>query len=112
MNNEVIVSLIKRGAPQTSDINEVTYTETSREVFAIQKSVRQSEFFQAAAIGFKPEITLEIFDFEYDGEELCAIGEEYYRIYRSYGIPNCDRMELYLTALAGEANEFAQFGEI
>ena len=110
MNNEVMISLIKRGEPLTSDINEVTYPETVRQIFAVQKSVRQSEFFQAAAMGFKPELTLEIFDFEYGGEELCAIGPERYRIYRTYDIPNSDRMELYLTALVGEANGFAEFG--
>lgn len=107
MNSDVMISLIKQSEPNVSDINEVTYAETATTVFAKKKSVRQSEFFQAAALGFKPDLTLEIYDFEYDGQELCELSGERYRIYRTYSIPGTDRTELYLTALGSEIHEFA-----
>lgn len=59
---------------QTQGVDEYgdpVITETSREVFCGEVSVGQSEFYQAHAVGLKPEIKLKLTDYlDYNGEEL------------------------------------------
>lgn len=102
MSNDVICTLIKKGKAEKDEYGNVVFPEKRTTVFAEKKSVRQSEFFQAAAVGFKPEIMLEIYSFEYHGEELCELDGERFNIYRTFEKPKSDRLELYLTALAGD----------
>lgn len=68
MYNEVIV-LIK----ETKTVNEygdAVKTTEEREVFAGLRSIGQSEFYQAEAVGMKPEIKFVLPDFmEYEGEQ-------------------------------------------
>lgn len=107
MCNDVFVALIKKGPSTTDSSGNAIFPELESSVYAEQKSVRQSEFFQAASVGFKPEMVLEVYSFEYKGEEICRIGENRYRIYRTYQIPDTDRTELYLTAIVGDTDAFA-----
>lgn len=107
MSNDIIITLIKKGASMRDEHGNAVYPETENTVFAVQKSVKQSEFFQAAAAGFKPDMVLEVYSFEYNGEELCEIGGDRYSVYRTYRIPNTDRLELYLTAIVGDTDAFA-----
>lgn len=52
-----------------------------REVPANKKSTRQSEFYQARAVGIKPEMTFEIFAGDYEEEpKLMFQGTTYYII--------------------------------
>jgi len=68
MYNDVIY-LIK----DTRTVNEygdMVTTQTERAVFAQVKSIGQSEFYQAAAVGLKPEIKFVIADYlDYDEEK-------------------------------------------
>lgn len=65
---------------------------SERMVFANKKSIKQSEFYQAQATGFKPELTFEIHISEYNGEsELRYINKDY-RIIRTY--ENGETLEL------------------
>jgi SPP1 family predicted phage head-tail adaptor len=107
MNRDTLVTLIKRGDSAVDEYGNPYYPETRRDVFAEKKSVRQTEFFQAFAVGFKPEIVLEIYDFDYKNEEFCELDGERFTIYRSYPIKNTDRVEIYLTAIVGDTNAFA-----
>lgn len=104
MSNDVICTLIKKGTADKDEYGNVVFSEKRTTIFAEKKSVRQSEFFQAAAVGFKPEVMLEVYSFEYHGEEFCEIDGERFNIYRTFEKPNSYRLELYLTALAGETN--------
>lgn len=104
MNSECIVTLISLKSCGTNDIGELLTEEVKRKVFAVKKSVSQSEFFQAAAAGFKPDIVLEISEFEYNGENYCEIAGQRYKIYRTFSSKDTERMELYLTAVVGETN--------
>lgn len=90
----------------TNEIGEPVFIEKKRQVFGIKKSVKQSEFFQAAARGFTPEIVVEINSFEYKNETICELEGQRFRIYRAYPIANSERVELYLTQLAGETDVF------
>ena len=110
MSNDVICTLIKKGKAEKDEYGNVVFPEKRTTVFAEKKSVRQSEFCQAAAVGFKPEIMLEIYSFEYHGEELCELDGERFNIYRTFEKPKSDRLELYLTALAGDFNGLTQLG--
>ena len=58
---------------ETTTVNkygDLINAETEREIFAEVKSIGQSEFYQAAAVGLKPEIKFVIADFlDYQGEK-------------------------------------------
>lgn len=55
-----------------------------RMVFANKKSVRQNEFYQAQALGLRPELMFEIRSFEYTGEEKLEFDDHEYSIIRTY----------------------------
>ena len=61
-----------------------TETETSRQVFANKKSIRQSEFYQAHMAGLNPELMFEIRSIEYQGEEKILYNGDAYRVIRTY----------------------------
>ncbi|MEK5415059.1 hypothetical protein [Paenibacillus sp. FSL L8-0708] len=64
-----------------------------RMVFANKKSVRQSEFYQAAAVGKKPEVVFEVQTIEYNDEPKLVFGEITYYITRTFS-KNAERTEL------------------
>lgn len=53
-------------------------------VFAEKKSIKQSEFYQAAAVGLKPEITFIIRTIEYEQETLLEYNLKPFTIIRTY----------------------------
>ena len=106
MNYDTVVTLIHEVPDGTDASGNAQFITLRRYVYAEKKAVRQSEFFQAAALGFKPEIVLEVHSFEYQNEELCELEGERYRIYRVYPLGKSERSELYLTAIAGDTNAF------
>jgi len=55
-----------------------------RMVYANKKGINQSEFYQAAAVGLKPEVRWEIRALEYQGEEHIRYNGEMYKIIRTY----------------------------
>ena len=108
MSNDILVTLIKKGASERDEHGNAVYPETKSTIYAEKKSVKQTEFFQAAAVGFKPEMMIEGYAFEYNGEELCEIDGNRYTIYRTYQRPKTDRIELYLTAIVGDTDGTAE----
>lgn len=107
MDRDTIVELVTKTDTQRNDYGEPIYSEKRKRIFAVKKAVRQSEFFQAAAAGFKPEIVLEVNSFEYNNEELCYLEGKCFKIYRAYPISRSERTELYLTDVVGESNVIA-----
>lgn len=84
-----IIKLIK----ETKTVNKYGNTisaSTERTIFAEVKSIRQDEFYQAQAVGLKPEIKFVIADFaDYEGEKKLKYApfggiEEVYTILRTY----------------------------
>lgn len=65
-------------------IGDVITTPIERKVLAHITSIKQSEFYQAQANGFKPEITFIIRSFEYKGEKLVRRNDKFYKILRTY----------------------------
>ncbi|WP_135553218.1 phage head closure protein [Paenibacillus cymbidii] len=58
--------------------------ETVRSVFANKKSARLSEFYQAHAVGLKPDTVFEIREIEYRDERKVKYGGVEYHIIRTY----------------------------
>ena len=57
---------------------------TERQVFADKQSVRQSEFYQAAATGLRPELMFVVRTIEYNGETRLKYNGKEYSIIRTY----------------------------
>lgn len=111
MNKDCLIHLVSTVEPSaeqnlTNDIGEPVEFESKRLVYGLKKAVRQTEFFQAAARGFKPEICVEVNSFEYQNEDICELEGQRFRIYRAYPLSNSERTELYLTQLVGESDVF------
>lgn len=76
--------------------------ETSRKVMADKFSVRQGEFYQAAANGLKLEAMFVVATVEYQGELHLACEGKRYKIARTYDRPD-ERTELICTGLVNTA---------
>jgi SPP1 family predicted phage head-tail adaptor len=71
-------------------------------IFAEEKSVRQSEFYQAAANGLRPEIVLEVNTFEYNGEPMLEYNGKTYDIIRTFKKDN-EKIELVCQGVVNNA---------
>lgn len=69
---------------ETIEYGEPIQSMEWREVFANKKSVRQSEFYQAANVGLKPELVFEIRSIEFNNDEKVRYGGKEYSIIRAY----------------------------
>ena len=76
-----------------AELGQMTETEVNFEiikdwiyaqVFVNKKSVRQSENYQAAAVGLKPELMFEIKSIEFDNQERLKYNDKIYEITRVY----------------------------
>ncbi len=59
-----------------------SYTKT--QVYANKKSIRQSEFYQAAATGLRPEYMFEVRTWDYTGQPKLEYESVTYNIIRTY----------------------------
>ena len=97
MRKDKIIYLI--GFTQSeNDISDTIKTPVLRETFAEKKSIRQSEFYQAAATDLKPELTFVVWTLEYNGESALKYEEKTYNIIRTFE-PNDKEMELICSGL-------------
>ncbi len=78
---------------------EVVNTWSWREVYANKKSVRQSEVYQAAVAGLKPELMFEVQSIEYEQEERVEFNGKLYEILRVYD--RGEVTELTVSAMTG-----------
>ena len=78
-------------------------TETKRTVYCTVKSIGMQEAYQAMGIGLNPELKIVLaHDFEYQGEPMCEICGQKYKILRTY-ITETDGIELTLQRVKGNA---------
>ena len=68
-------------------------------VYANKKSVRQSEVYQAAVAGLKPELMFEVQSIEYEQEERVEFNGKLYEILRVYD--RGEVTELTVSAMTG-----------
>ena len=84
-----VITLMKE-TNTVDSYGDTTQTFTERQVFAEVKSIGQSEFYQAEAVGLKPEIKFVIADFaDYQDEKQLKYTpyggvEEIYTVIRTY----------------------------
>ena len=78
-----IIDLVAITTAKDPDGFPVT-TETKRTVFADKKSVRQSEFYLAAAQNIRLELMFDVRSIDYAGETLLEYNGQRYKIIRTY----------------------------
>ncbi len=81
--------------------NKPYYIYERREVYCNTKGVKRSEFYQAQAQGYKPEICVEIKEQDYNRETHFEYNEVMYRIIRTYPVKN-EAIELICQSLVAE----------
>ena len=79
-----VINLISTSEGTNSLGDPIKIFVESENIFADKQSIRQSEFYQAAAVGLKPEITLVIRTIEYNQESLLKFNGKKYNIIRTY----------------------------
>lgn len=78
-----IIKLISSTETLT-DIGDRIPTETKIDVFAEKRSVRQNEFYQAQAVGLKPEIMFVARLADYNDQKELEYNAKAYSIIRTY----------------------------
>lgn len=78
-----VISLIGETFTENA-MGDTISTPSKREVFANKKSVRQSEFYQAASSGLRPELMFEIRYAEYNNEDILEYNGKQYAIIRQF----------------------------
>ena len=74
------------------DIGNQVETETTNEVWAEETGVRQSEFYNAAVAGLRPERTFVIWANEYSGQTRIEADGVKYKLIRAYNNPSKSEM--------------------
>lgn len=72
------------GATQTNALGNAIPVPIKRHTFAEKKSVRQSEFYQAAVSDLKPQFTFVVWTLEYHGESELEYEGKKYKIIRTF----------------------------
>lgn len=72
-----------------------------REVLCNHKGVKRSEFYQAQAVGYKPELCIELMACDYEGEGYFRFDNRLYKVIRTYPT-KAERVELVCNALVNE----------
>jgi SPP1 family predicted phage head-tail adaptor len=79
-----IVNLINV-TDDTNELGDAIKVQTKREnIFADKQSVKRNEFYQAASVGLKPELTFVIRTCEYNQEPMLEFNGKTYNIIRTY----------------------------
>jgi hypothetical protein len=92
-----VVTLIDE-VSTVDDIGDQQFMQITFDVFANKKSVRQSEFYQAFAHGFRPEIMFEVRSIDYNNQTLLRFNYRDYSIIRSFS-KNDEVTELICTGI-------------
>jgi SPP1 family predicted phage head-tail adaptor len=67
-----------------NDMGDIIEETNEREVFADKQSIRQSEFYQAAATGLRPELMFVVRSIDYNDEPRLKYNGKEYTIIRTY----------------------------
>ena len=88
-----VVYLIPISKGKNINKDTVEIEGNPREVFANQKSVKMSEFYQAMAVGLRPELVFEVKKADYNKEKRLIFENVKYNIIRTYS-KNTEVIEL------------------
>lgn len=84
MRRDSIIYLIPTTSKKNTMGDSVQQKGEPRTLLAEKKSIRQSEFYQAAATDFKPELVFVVWPHEYDEESILRFNEKDYKIFRTF----------------------------
>lgn len=88
--------------PGENSMGDPIVIKDYKEVFANEKGIRQSEFYQAMATGLKPSLMYEISKHDYNEEKQIRVNKEkLYNIIRTYPTKN-ERLEIVCEGLVNE----------
>lgn len=88
----------------TQDAQKVQRATLSRRrVFVNRRDLTRAEFFEAGRAGLDPEMRLDLFGPDYNGEQLIEYKGVVYSIYRTHA-RSIDTMELYVEKRKGAEN--------
>ena len=91
--NEVLTLI--RQTQAADEYGDLVATEATREVFGRLGSIGQAEFYQAHAVGLKPELKFILADYlDYENETLVEYLGQRYRVLRTFR--NGQELELVL----------------
>lgn len=80
-----VITLITETITGYDDNGNPQVTTTEREVFCRVYGITRSEFYQAAAVGLQPELTVRLSDYkDYEGEKTARYSGDLYSIIRTY----------------------------
>jgi len=71
-------------AIETVVYGEPIQTIAWRTIFAKKKSIRSSEFYDAKNVGLKPELTFEVYSFDFNNDEKLRYNNKEYSILRTF----------------------------
>ena len=91
LDRDMVITLLG-GAPAVNAAGDAIPGSARTDVIARIRSVGQSEFYQAQALGQKPEVKAVIWAVEYGGQRQIEIDGRLYRVNRTF--QDGDRMEL------------------
>lgn len=92
-----------RQTPKLDSLNRPSYTYTEDLFYCNEKSIGQSEFYQAESVGLKPEIKLETKLVDLSNVTHVKYKERRYKILRTF--KKEDIVEITLTSLINENDE-------
>jgi SPP1 family predicted phage head-tail adaptor len=98
------ITLIGKVGTDKDALGQLIKTDDKTTVYADVESITQTEFMQAGAMGFKPELRFRVWRSEYSGENLVDYNEKRYSIYRTYEASD-GRIELYAERRVGSGND-------
>ena len=91
--NEVLILI--RQTQGSDEYGDPVVTESTREVFGRLGSIGQAEFYQAHAVGLKPELKFILADYlDYENETLVEYQGQRFRVLRTFR--NGQELELVL----------------
>jgi SPP1 family predicted phage head-tail adaptor len=103
MRHNAVIKFISGISNDENEIGDPIGTPVKREVLAEKKSVRQSEFYQAAATGLRPELTFVVWTREYNQEPRLEYNGKEYNIIRTFEREYEQRTELTCQGLVNGA---------
>lgn len=69
---------------EENEIGDYKKKYKKRKVYCDINSIRQNEFYQANAVGYKPEISIVLRTMEYKSEDMAELNSVIYKILRTY----------------------------
>lgn len=78
-----VATLVEYGESEFDEYGNESITTETRQVYVMPRGVYQSEFYNAAQLGLKPEITFEMSNIaDYNNEKVIQYHDKYYTIIR------------------------------